>query len=68
MTPLNDALATLMIRQEIENLDVDIVNARVSLSLERFKNWAALLGPVMTAVTIERDRSRLNRMCGPIAL
>jgi len=68
MPPPDDALATLRIRQEIENMDVDIVNARVSLSLERFKNWAALLGPVMTAVTIERDRSSLSRMCGPIAL
>jgi uncharacterized protein YjbI with pentapeptide repeats len=45
-------LDALKKRKEIEKLSVDIENARSTLGLERFKAFAALLGPVMTAATV----------------
>jgi len=52
MTTPDDDLDILKKRKDIEKLEIDIANAKASVGLERFKAWAALLGPVMTAVTI----------------
>jgi hypothetical protein len=52
MTPSDDDLEILKKQKDIEKLEIDIGNAKASLGLERFKAWAALLGPVMTAVTV----------------
>jgi hypothetical protein len=45
-------LETVKKQKELEKLDVDIRNAKATIGLERFKAWAALLGPVLTAVTV----------------
>jgi hypothetical protein len=52
MASSDDDLDIIKKRKDIEKLDIDIGNAKASLGLERFKAWAALLGPVMTAVTV----------------
>ena len=52
MAASNDGLELLKKQKEIEKLEIDIGNAKANLGLERFKAWAALLGPVMTAVTV----------------
>lgn len=50
--PPNDDLEIIRKQKEIEKLAIEITNAKASVGLERFKAWAALLGPVMTAVTV----------------
>jgi uncharacterized protein YjbI with pentapeptide repeats len=49
---MGDDLEMLKKQKELEKLEIDIGNAKATLGLERFKAWAALLGPVMTAVTV----------------
>ena len=39
-------------QRELEKLEIDIQNAKAITGLERFKAWAALLGPIMTAATV----------------
>jgi Pentapeptide repeats (8 copies) len=51
MAPEED-LDALKKRKEIEKLLIDIENAKASLGLERFKTFAAILGPVMAAITV----------------
>jgi hypothetical protein len=45
-------LDALKKRKEIEKLLIDIENAKASLGLERFKTFAAILVPVMAAITV----------------
>ena len=52
ITPLNDDLDIVKKQKESKKLEVDIGNAKADLGLDRFKAWAALLGPVMTAATV----------------
>jgi hypothetical protein len=39
-------------QREIDKLEIDIQNAKALNGIEKFKAWAALLGPIMTAVTV----------------
>jgi hypothetical protein len=50
--PVDEELDTQKKRKEIEKLSIDVENAKATVGLERFKAFAALLGPVMTAVTV----------------
>jgi hypothetical protein len=45
-------LDVLKKQREIDKLEIDIQNAKALNGIEKFKAWAALLGPIMTAVTV----------------